>query len=1088
MRHATLSERALLLAPRGRDAAIAAAMLAEVEIVSKGCDSLPELIGELSAGAAFVVVTEEALATADLAPLGVWLREQEEWSDLPFVLLTHQGGGLERNPSARRFLDVLGNVTFLERPFHPTTLVSLARSALRGRRRQYEARARLAALRWSEARLRFLSDLDEALRASRDASDAMGAAAELLARRLGASRCAYADVDVNERNDRFVIRNDYAAPGVASSAGTYSLDLFGPRTAAAMRGGRTLVVRHVAGELAPDEGRDMFRSIGIDAVVCCPLVKEGRLVAMMAVHQDRPRDWRDDEIGLVEAAVERCWAQVERVSAQARLRESEERFRNMADHAPVMMWVTEADGACTYLNRAWYEFTGQTEADALGAGWLDATHPDDRPNAERVFAQANAERRPFRLEYRLRHRDGGYRWAIDAAAPRFGLDGAFLGYVGSVIDIDERRAAEARLRTLTDTVPAFVWFATPDGQLHYFNDRWFEYTGQTPEEALPDGWVSTLHPDDVARTAAAWSKARAEGSSYEIEVRYRRRDGAYRWYLARAEAVRDAGGAVATWFGTSTDIHDRRLAEAELQRLNGLLTGEVEDRTRERDRIFEMSGDLFAVAGFDGYLKTINPAWSRLLGYSEDELLARPFVEIVHPDDRAAAADFVVRLGEGAPARPFEDRLVAAGGEVVWISWAAVAEGERFYAVGRDVTQDRLRDEALRQAQKMEAVGQLTGGVAHDFNNLLTIIRSSTDLLRRPNLADDRRRRYIDAISDTVDRASRLTGQLLAFARRQALKPEVFDTAKRIQAVADMLQTVVGSRVEIVTEVAPGPCLVRADASQFETALVNMVVNARDAMDGEGLLTIKVAAEGAIPPIRGHAGGSGPFVAVSVSDTGIGIPRDRIGQIFEPFFTTKEVGKGTGLGLSQVYGFAKQSGGDIDVWSEPGRGTTFTLYLPRTDEARVAEGPSDRRGSPATVDGHGRRVLVVEDNVEVGRFSTQLLQDLGYETTWAANGDEALQLLAEVDRFDAVFSDVVMPGMSGIDLGQEIRRRHPGLPVVLTSGYSNVLAEEGRHGFELLQKPYAAEELSRVLRRVTRHGRAARPVEAGRAAPGREAP
>jgi CheY-like chemotaxis protein len=265
-------------------------------------------------------------------------------------------------------------------------------------------------------------------------------------------------------------------------------------------------------------------------------------------------------------------------------------------------------------------------------------------------------------------------------------------------------------------------------------------------------------------------------------------------------------------------------------------------------------------------------------------------------------------------------------------------------------------------------------------------------------------------------------------------------------------------------------------------------VNARDAMDGEGVLTIKVAAEGAIPPIRGHAGGSGPFVAVSVSDTGVGIPRDRIGQIFEPFFTTKEVGKGTGLGLSQVYGFAKQSGGDIDVWSEPGQGTTFTLYLPRTDEARAAEGPSDRRGSPATVDGHGRRVLVVEDNVEVGRFSTQLLQDLGYETTWAANGDEALQLLAEVDRFDAVFSDVVMPGMSGIDLGQEIRRRHPGLPVVLTSGYSNVLAEEGRHGFELLQKPYAAEELSRVLRRVTRHGRAARPVEAGRAAPGREAP
>jgi signal transduction histidine kinase/ActR/RegA family two-component response regulator len=387
----------------------------------------------------------------------------------------------------------------------------------------------------------------------------------------------------------------------------------------------------------------------------------------------------------------------------------------------------------------------------------------------------------------------------------------------------------------------------------------------------------------------------------------------------------------------------------------------------------------------------------------------------------------------------------------------------------RLAAQDRLTkaEEALRQSQKMEAVGQLTGGVAHDFNNLLTIIKSSTDLLRGRNIPDERRRRYMDAISDTVDRASKLTGQLLAFARRQALKPEVFDAGERIQAITEMLRTVVGARVDIVTDLGRERCLVEADLSQFETALVNMVVNARDAMNGEGRLTIRIAEEDGRPGVRGQSGSPGRFVAVSLTDTGSGIPPDKLPHIFEPFYTTKEVGKGTGLGLSQVYGFARQSGGDVVVESEVGRGTTFTLYLPRSDRMAVGA-PSDARGSPTLASGHGRRVLVVEDNAEVGTFSTQLLQDLGYETTWAANAEEALSILSEADGFDAVFSDVVMPGMNGVELGREIRRLYPNLPVVLTSGYSEVLAQESRHGFELLHKPYAAEDLSRMLRRVVR--------------------
>ena len=375
--------------------------------------------------------------------------------------------------------------------------------------------------------------------------------------------------------------------------------------------------------------------------------------------------------------------------------------------------------------------------------------------------------------------------------------------------------------------------------------------------------------------------------------------------------------------------------------------------------------------------------------------------------------------------------------------------------------------EALAQAQKMEAVGQLTGGIAHDFNNLLTIIKSSTDLLRRPDLAAERQRRYVEAIADTVERGSKLTGQLLAFARRQALEPEVFDVPARVRALSDMLLTIVGARIQIVTDIACERCLAEADVTQFETALVNMAVNARDAMAGEGTLTIRVNTLSNLSPTPEHQGRPGPFVAVSISDTGSGIAPDRFGHIFEPFYTTKEVGKGTGLGLSQVYGFAKQSGGDITVESEVGRGATFTLYLPQVErEMPVAQ--AGARGPAQADTGDGRRVLLVEDNVEVGTFSTQILQDLGYETTWAANADDALALLARGLPVDVVFSDVLMPGKSGIELGQEIQRLYPGLPVILTSGYSHELVEEGRRGFELLQKPYAIEELSRLLHRVSR--------------------
>ena len=373
-------------------------------------------------------------------------------------------------------------------------------------------------------------------------------------------------------------------------------------------------------------------------------------------------------------------------------------------------------------------------------------------------------------------------------------------------------------------------------------------------------------------------------------------------------------------------------------------------------------------------------------------------------------------------------------------------------------------EEKLRQSQKMEAIGQLTGGVAHDFNNLLTVIRNSADLLRTRDLPEDRRRRYVDAIASTADRAAKLTSQLLAFSRRQALKPEVFDARARLAGVAEMLRSLLGARV--VLELAPEgpPAFVEADIGQFETAVVNLVVNARDAMRGEGRLAVSVALADALPAVRGHAGALGEFVAVSVADTGGGVPVEVMERIFEPFFTTKEVGKGTGLGLSQVFGFAKQSGGEVDVRNDDGLGAVFTLYLPRAEPP-----PPKAPAGLAAGAGPGKgRVLIVEDNLEVGEFATQLLADLGYTPTPATDAAQALALIEARGResFDVVFTDVVMPGMGGVELARRLRDRWPNLPVLLTSGYSHVLAEDMRHGFELLRKPYSVEELSRGLRRA----------------------
>ena len=372
--------------------------------------------------------------------------------------------------------------------------------------------------------------------------------------------------------------------------------------------------------------------------------------------------------------------------------------------------------------------------------------------------------------------------------------------------------------------------------------------------------------------------------------------------------------------------------------------------------------------------------------------------------------------------------------------------------------EERARaEEQLRQAQKMQALGQLTGGIAHDFNNLLTVIQGSADILQRPKLPEEKRIRFADAIAQTAARAAGLTKQLLAFARRQPLKPEIIDLNRHISGMLDLLDRTLGAQVDIRADLADGLCATEVDPSQLENAILNVAVNARDAMPDGGTLTIRTEL---LDAGAARLEGGGAALALSVADTGTGIEPAAMDRIFEPFFTTKAVGKGTGLGLSQVYGFATQSGGDVRVASEPGSGTTVTILLPCSSQAaqdeRASAAPA-RRGSLRT-----GRVLVVDDNEEVGAFAEALLKEIGHSVIRAASAEEAIGLL-HPGRFDLVFTDVVMPGMSGLDLAEHIRQRQPDLPVILTTGYSDRISSSGSGGFPVVHKPYNLPTLEEAV-------------------------
>ncbi len=639
------------------------------------------------------------------------------------------------------------------------------------------------------------------------------------------------------------------------------------------------------------------------------------------------------------------------------------------------------------------------------------------------------------------------------------------------------RESEARFRALTQTIPNQVWTATPDGAMDWFNQKILEYTGKTTEQLSGDGWGNIVHREDLPRVAQAWAASLVSGKVYETEFRIRRHDGVFRWHIVRAVPIEGVSGS-SRWLGTNTDIDDQKAAQAELSRVNASLGQRVQERTRDLDRMWRLSTDVMMVARFSGMITAVNPAWKNLLGWDEKDLLGTSFLALIHEDDREAGLADAAHLAAGISTLRFENRLRHRDGSYRVISWTAVPDEEFIHAVGRDITAERAADMALkeaearlRQSQKMEALGQLTGGIAHDFNNLLQGISGSLETVRR-RLAEGRTddvERFMTSATNSSARAAALIHRLLAFARRQSLDSKAVDISQLVQSMEEMLRRTLGEQLGLQVVTGKDVWHARSDENQLESAILNLAINARDAMPEGGTLTIETSNEVLEEAYTSNHDGLNPgeYAVVSVKDTGMGMPADVLAKAFDPFFTTKPIGQGTGLGLSMIYGFTQQSGGHVRIESEPGRGTTVKLYLPRDTIALEAPRPAL---TPAAIPhGAGEVVLVVEDEPAVRMLVVEELHDLGYTTIEAATGLAAIPFLESSRKIDLLVSDVGLPGMNGRQVAEIARQHRPHLPVLFMTGYAEnaaVRSEFLAAGMEMIAKPFALDELATRIRTI----------------------
>ena len=769
-------------------------------------------------------------------------------------------------------------------------------------------------------------------------------------------------------------------------------------------------------------------------------------------------------------------ARMARRAAEAALRESEERFRFVVEHTGDVLYRLRF-GTMTYdyMSPGIERLTGYTQDEINELGFASLVLSISGPAASHVVREEVRQGRlqgasyEFWADYRVRTKAGSVRWVADHSLPWTDQEGRIVGSIGILSDVTRRkeaeealRSSEARVRTILDSALDAVIGMDEAGRATYWNPRAEAIFGWSRSEAVgrpvPDLIMPPRHREVYVRGVESFLRTGiGPVLDRRLELECLRRDGTEFPVELMVAAVRR--GEAWSFHAFAADISDRKRAEEALRR--------SEEHFRS---LIENALDIISVLDPDGTVRYESPAVERVLGYRPAELLGRCLLDLVHPEDHAVFRDFLSSAAAGpGQAVSAEARLRHRDGS--WRFFEAVGRAEagpagvRVIVNSRDVTDRHHLEQQLRQSQKLEAVGRLAGGVAHDFNNLITAISGYAELGLRRIEQTDPLARNLGEIHKAAERAASLTRQLLAFGRKQVLKPRVLDLAGAVEQVEDLLRRLMGEGVELEIVAEEGSGRVRADPVQLEQVLINLVINARDAMPAGGRVTLRM--RGA--EVGGERPGPeepapGRYVLLEVSDTGQGIGPETLPHIFEPFFTTKEVGHGTGLGLATVYGIVKQSGGHVTVESEGGRGAIFRVYLPRVDEAPQSAAAEARNASGCS---GSETVLLVEDEGAIRDMLREVLSEEGYTVLSAATAEEALRAAREQPgRIHVLISDVVMPVMTGPELAARISEVRPGLKVLFMSGYTNRAVSDLVAAGAFLQKPFPPGVLTAKVREI----------------------
>jgi two-component system cell cycle sensor histidine kinase/response regulator CckA len=845
--------------------------------------------------------------------------------------------------------------------------------------------------------------------------------------------------------------------------------------------------------LVPDVREDerlhdnaVLRELGVMAYAGVPLMMMGQVIGGLSVLDTSPRGWTDDEAAVLTDLAAAALTEVELAAAVHKAETdaehaaaAERELRQVVESLNAVVWEMDpAEWRFTYVSGRAEEMLGYPVQRWLSEPrfWQDRLlHPEDR---EWVLASLERNRsREYEVEYRMVRSDGRVRWIRERGFPMRDERGEVYRTVGLADDVTEAResraeleSAHARLNQILATSPTVLYSLRllPGGSAvsQWVSGNVARTLGYTPEEALrPGWWAAGLHPDD--REGAFSFAALLEKGSASKEYRFRRGDGAYRWVLDEMRVLEAEEDGSREIVGSWSDITEQRRAAAALR--------ESEASYRS---LFESLTELVCIQDLDGVIVSVNDALLKRYGFAQRDVVGAGCEALFDRSrhDPAVLRQHVERALAGEPQR-LEIWGRTRTGET-FPQEVAFTRGHYFGAdvvigVGRDVSEKRRIEEQLRQSQKMEAIGRLAGGIAHDFNNVLTVIGGSAQMVLADVAGMGQTEEDVHEIVRATQRAADLTRQMLAFSRKQVLQPRVLDLNESVRHVEKMLRRLIGEDVALETRLSPDLNPVRGDAGQIEQVLMNLAVNARDAMPGGG--TLSIATRNA--SLNGAQGGAyalplepGEYVVLSVRDTGVGMDADTRSHLFEPFFTTKPAGSGTGLGLATVYGIVTQSGGHVSVDTAPGAGTTFEVYLPRVQGEREEQAASPAPQRPAQDAACGAVVLVVEDDAGVRGLNRRVLEKLGCTVLEAADGEEALRVAERHDgRIDLLITDVVMPQMSGPELARRLSDIRPGLAVIYTSGYmDDAILRRGvpDAGGDLLQKPFSAQALADKVQEV----------------------